>query len=65
MLNRSGEIKKTWFRGDRYFHTAEGWFFLTRECTQEGPFRSQNEAENELMLYIRKITNPIYRQQTA
>ncbi len=61
MLNRSGESKKTWFRSDRFFHTAEGWFFTTREATQLGPFRSQKEADNELTLYIRQMNTPFFR----
>ncbi len=60
MLVRAGEIKKTWFRSDRFFHTDNGWFFITRENTQEGPFYSQKEAESELTLYIRHLNEDIY-----
>ncbi|MCO7224545.1 DUF6316 family protein [Pleionea sp. CnH1-48] len=56
MQVRSGEDKKTWFRSDRFFHTADGWFFITREASQKGPFNTQKEAENELTLYIRHMT---------
>lgn len=49
---RTGEHEKTWFRTDRYLRTDKGWYFLTREHTQEGPFDSKNEAEKELMYYI-------------
>ncbi len=60
MQNRSGEQKKTWFRSERYYHTNDGWWFLTREQSQEGPFDSQKEAENELILYIRKAREMSY-----
>ena len=60
MQVRSGELKKTWFRGDRFFHTDSGWFFITRENTQEGPFRSHNEAESELNLYIRHQNEELF-----
>ena len=54
---RSGEKDKTWFRGDRFLHINDKWFFMTRELTQEGPFVSRAEAERELMLYIRHINH--------
>jgi hypothetical protein len=55
MEKRVGEEKKTWFRSERYYHTNDGWWFLTREKSEKGPFDSQLEAENELILYIRKM----------
>jgi len=55
MRTRSGEAVRPWFRTDRYYHTHEGWWFLTREKTEEGPYGTQLEAENELSLYIRKV----------
>lgn len=60
MSVRTGETKKTWFRSERYFHTESGWFFITRENTQEGPYNSQKEAENELTLYIRHLNEELY-----
>jgi hypothetical protein len=60
MLVRAGEAKKTWFRSERFFHTDEGWYFITRENTQEGPFSSHKEAENELTLYIRHLNEDLY-----
>ena len=50
---RDGEHGKTWFRCDRFIHSPEGWFFTTREATQEGPFQSHRDAERELDYYIR------------
>lgn len=58
MQKRAGEEKKSWFRTERYYHTNDGWWFLTRENVEQGPYESQLEAENELFLYIRK-TNMI------
>lgn len=55
MRTRSGEAARPWFRSDRYYHTGEGWWFMTRENTELGPFISQNEAEIELVLYVRQV----------
>ena len=54
---RQGEQKKTWYRGDRFLHINDKWFFMTRELTQEGPFRSREEAERELNYYIRQVNH--------
>jgi len=55
MRIRSGEAVRPWFRSERYYHTGEGWWFMTREKDELGPFGSQNEAENELVLYIQQV----------
>jgi len=55
MRVRQGEAARPWFRTERYYHTNDGWWFLTREKTEEGPFSSQLEAENELQGYIRRF----------
>ncbi|WP_444994247.1 DUF6316 family protein [Aliikangiella sp. IMCC44359] len=55
MRLRAGEKSRPWFRSDRYYHTNDGWWFLTREKSEEGPFHTQIEAENELILYIRRL----------
>ncbi len=55
MTNRSGEQSKPWFRCERYYHTAEGWWFQTREDTELGPFESEHDAEMELCLYVRDM----------
>ena len=57
---RSGEESNSWFRSDSMLHVNENWYFVTRENTQEGPFSSRNEAENELMLYIRHTNDALY-----
>ncbi|ABC32952.1 conserved hypothetical protein [Hahella chejuensis KCTC 2396] len=53
MKVRAGEADRSWFRSERFIHTSDGWYFMTRENTQEGPYRSITEAENELAMYIR------------
>ncbi|OUS31644.1 hypothetical protein A9Q99_03485 [Gammaproteobacteria bacterium 45_16_T64] len=53
MQVRIGEIDKTWFRCDRFIHLGDGWYFTTRENTQEGPFDNHQDAERELDYYIR------------
>ncbi len=55
MRTRTGEASRSWFRSERYYHTGDGWWFSTREDSELGPFHSQNEAESEFVMYIRKI----------
>jgi len=55
MRIRHGEGVRPWFRTERYYHTNDGWWFLTREKTEEGPFVSQLEAESELYMYIKRL----------
>lgn len=62
MSVRTGEANKNWFRSDRILHVNEHWFFVTRENTQEGPFHSRQEAENELLLYIRHMGDDFYQK---
>jgi len=63
MTVRAGESEKTWYRSDRIFWSGEGWFFLTREQTQEGPFGTRREAEQELNFYIRHAVEwAIYKE---
>ena len=52
---RTGEAARPWFRSERYYHTGEGWWTMTRENDELGPYGSQVDAENELTLYIRKM----------
>jgi len=55
---RRGEDDKTHFRSDRVIVMNGKYFFMTRENTQEGPFDTRLEAENELNLYIRHMNDP-------
>lgn len=60
---RNGEDDKTHFRSDRVIVMNGKYFFMTRENTQEGPFDSRLEAENELNLYIRHMNDPNHLMQ--
>jgi len=59
MAVRSGEPDCTWYRSNRFIHTADGWYFLTREGTQEGPFKFFMDAKIGLDLYKRCIFRSI------
>lgn len=52
---RQGEKQQAWFRGERYYHTPEGWWFSTREHTELGPFGTEKDAVNEVCFYIRQM----------
>lgn len=60
MSVRTGELEKRWFRSERITHINDQWFFTTREFTEEGPFSSKQDAEMELLLYIRHINDTLY-----
>ncbi|MEE4244175.1 MAG: DUF6316 family protein [Kangiellaceae bacterium] len=62
MSARLGENNKVWFRSERFFHTEDGWFFITREERQLGPFGTQQEAEHELIQYIRELNDDLLMQ---
>jgi len=47
--------KKAWFRSQRFFSEGNKWYFTTRENTIEGPFDSREDAEQELMMYLRNL----------
>lgn len=51
------EEEKTRFRSDRFFCEGGSWFFTTREGVVKGPFASREEAEQELMMFLRDLRN--------
>ena len=56
MDSRSSDDRRgTWFRTQRFFSEGSRWYFSTREQTIEGPFVSRNDAEQELMIYLRNM----------
>jgi len=55
MTNRSGDTKKSWFRSERVYYAAEGWWFSSRENSEEGPYDSLADAEAEVLIYLRNI----------
>lgn len=62
---RRGEDDKTHFRSNRVVVMNGRYYFMTRENTQEGPFDTRLEAENELNLYIRHMNDPNQLMQKA
>ena len=52
--NRSGESRNIPFRTNRYFSTNGAWYFMTREGVEMGPFIDKDDAEAELMMFIRE-----------
>ena len=58
MMYRTGESDdKTWFRSERFFRVADGYYFSTREGTDVGPYKSKDTAEKGLDLYIQCMRN--------
>jgi hypothetical protein len=57
LVGRRDEKSKTWFRGDRVFHTNGCWYFHTREGIDVGPYESQLEAEIEAGMLKELIKN--------
>ena len=55
MQYRDGEKSAKYFRANRFFCICEKWFFASRENVQIGPFQNEDEAEIELMLYLRHV----------
>jgi hypothetical protein len=41
------------FRTKRVVQDGNGWYFLTREGTIEGPFRTEKDAKEQLDMYVR------------
>ncbi|MDF1781229.1 MAG: DUF6316 family protein [Alcanivoracaceae bacterium] len=46
---------KSWFRSQRFFNEGNKWYYTTRENTIGGPFDSREDAEQELMMYLRDL----------
>ena len=61
MSVRPGEAEKSWFRSERFMHVNDQWYFTTREMTEEGPFSSRQDAEMELLLYIRYANDSSFK----
>lgn len=55
MQCRRGENVNSNPRTSRYYSVCGEWFFSTREKVSIGPFASREEAEGELMLFLRHI----------
>lgn len=48
---------KARFRTDRFFCQDGQWYFTTRENTIKGPYSSREDAQQELMMYLRDLRN--------
>ena len=51
---REGEQQTSVFRTDRFCQVNGGWYFITREQTQEGPFPSKNVAHSAAEDYVQQ-----------
>ncbi|MEM8497625.1 MAG: DUF6316 family protein [Pseudomonadota bacterium] len=45
-------VQKTFFRSERVFKEGEQFFFSTREQSIEGPYKSLEELNDALLLYV-------------
>ncbi len=61
MTVRSGEEERNWFRTDRFERINGELYFQTREGGLEGPFSDMNEAQMELLLYLRHSDDVLYQ----
>lgn len=42
------------FQVDRFVQQNGEWFYMTREGEERGPFESKEDAEGDLIFYIRE-----------
>ncbi len=52
-----GEEDRLHFQMDRLVQQNGEWFYMTREGVERGPFDSKEDAEGDMMLYIRHQLN--------
>ncbi|MFT5691953.1 MAG: hypothetical protein ACI92E_001284 [Oceanicoccus sp.] len=55
MNYRMGEVTNNHFRNRRFFCISGEWYFSTRENLKVGPFPDKEEAEIELMFFLRHV----------
>ena len=53
------EDKKVFFRMDRFFQQNGEWYYTTRDGEQRGPFEDKDDAEGDLILFIRECNSGI------
>ena len=53
MVNRSGESGVVHLRVQRFYPIGKDWLFSTRENLHIGPYKSLDDAEIALALFIR------------
>ena len=64
MYCRSGEVKPSVFRSDRFCQINGQWYFVTREKTKEGPFQNRSEADAGAAGYVARV-NGAFVQRSA
>lgn len=52
-----GDNGKMHFQMNRFVQQNGEWFYMTREGEQRGPFDSREDAEGDLIAYIRHKKN--------
>lgn len=50
-----GDSKKLHFKMDRFVQQNGQWYYMTREGKEHGPFDTKDDAEGDLIDYIRTI----------
>ena len=50
-----GGSPKTFFQMERFVQMNGQWFYTTREGDEKGPFDSREDAEGDLIAYIRHL----------
>ncbi|MEH6616630.1 MAG: DUF6316 family protein [Porticoccus sp.] len=45
-----------YFRSERVYNVNNLWFFSTREGVDIGPFNTKEDAQGELILFIRHVS---------
>lgn len=46
---------KMYFQMDRFVQQNNEWFYTTREGEERGPFASRDDAEGDLIAFIRHL----------
>jgi hypothetical protein len=54
------EDEKVHFKTDRFFLQNGEWFYLTRDGEERGPFQDKQDANGDLILYLRAMRNDIF-----
>jgi len=52
-----GDEGKFQFQMDRFVQQNGEWFYQTREGEERGPFESKQEAEGDMIVYLRHRHN--------
>ncbi len=50
-----GKDEKLHFQMERFVQQNGEWFYITREGEEKGPFESKEDAEGDLITYIRHL----------